>query len=56
MYQVQKPVKTKEELQGLLAEMHPSQVNKIIDHIDAHVSAWLAHTTFVTIASTNARG
>lgn len=56
MYQVQKPIKTKEELQGLLAEMHPSQVNKIIDHIDAHVSAWLAHTTFVTIASTNARG
>lgn len=56
MYQAKKPIRTKEELQGLLADMHPSQVNKIIDHIDTHVAAWLSHTTFVTIASTNARG
>lgn len=56
MYSATDPIRTRDQLQDLLGEMHPSQVNKIIDHVDAHVAAWLAHTTFVTIASTNAKG
>lgn len=56
MYEAQKPIATASELQSLLKPMHPSQVNKIIDHIDDHCQAWLERTTFVTIASCNAQG
>lgn len=56
MYQAQKPITSADELQGMLKPMHPSQVNKTIDHIDAHCAAWLSRTTFVSIASCDARG
>lgn len=56
MYQARDPIRTAAELQSHLTEMHPSQVNKIIDHIDDHCRAWLAKTTFVSIASCNAKG
>ena len=56
MYQAKKPITSAADLQGRLSTMHPSQVNKIIDHIDDHLSAWLARTTFVTIASCDAKG
>ena len=56
MYQAEKPIRTAAELQALLPEMHPGQRNKIIDHIDPHCAAWLAKTTFVSIASCNAAG
>lgn len=56
MYKVERPIDTLEELEGMFHEMHPSQVNKIIDHIDAHVQAWIARTTFVAIASSDAKG
>jgi len=56
MYQAKKPISTVAELDALLAPMHPSQVNKIIDHIDDHCRAWLERTTFVTVASCNADG
>jgi PPOX class probable FMN-dependent enzyme len=56
LYQAQKPVTSAEALQGMLEPMHPSQVNKVVDHIDTHLSDWLARTTFVTIASCNAAG
>ena len=56
MYQAKQPVRTKAELESHLKPMHPSQVNKIIDHIDSHCRAWLERTTFVTIASCNAQG
>lgn len=56
MYQAKDPIRSVEDLQPLLGEMHPSQVNKIIDHIDDHCRAWIQKTTFVSIASCNARG
>jgi len=56
MYQAKKPVTSVSELQGMLEPMHPSQVNKVIDHIDEHCRAWIACTTFVSIASCNAKG
>jgi PPOX class probable FMN-dependent enzyme len=56
MYQATKPVASAKELQEILGTMHPSQVNKVIDHIDDHCRAWIERTTFVSIASCNARG
>jgi len=56
MYQAKKPVTSAADLQGRLEPMHPSQVNKIIDHVDDHVAAWLGATTFVSIASCDAQG
>jgi PPOX class probable FMN-dependent enzyme len=56
MYQAKLPITSAADLQGRLQTMHPSQVNKIIDHVDDHVRAWLAATTFVSIASCNAHG
>jgi PPOX class probable FMN-dependent enzyme len=56
MYKPKKPLTSPEMLQQMLGEMHPSQVNKIIDHVDEHIAAWLERTTFVAIASTDAKG
>ena len=56
MYQAQKPIRSLPELQEMFDELHPSQVNKIIDHIDDHLRAWIEHTTFIAIASSNSKG
>ncbi|MEM1074678.1 MAG: MSMEG_1061 family FMN-dependent PPOX-type flavoprotein [Pseudomonadota bacterium] len=56
MYEATDPITSMEELNAQKAPMHPSQVNKIIDHVDTHCRAWIEHTTFVSIASCNARG
>lgn len=56
MYQAKKPVTSLEQVKEKLDPLHPSQVNKIIGHIDAHCRAWIAKTTFVTLASCDARG
>lgn len=56
MYQATKPVSSLQELEGMFHQMHPSQVNKIVDHIDDHIRAWIARTTFVAIASSDAQG
>jgi len=56
MYEPSKPITSMEQVMEHWEPMHPSQVNKSIDHIDAHLSAWIERTTFVTIASSNAAG
>ncbi|MEP1353596.1 MAG: MSMEG_1061 family FMN-dependent PPOX-type flavoprotein [Tateyamaria sp.] len=58
MYEIQKPVTTAEQIEDILdtPTMHPSQVNKIIDHIDHNCRAWIERTTFVAIASSDANG
>lgn len=58
MYKVEKPVTTARHLESILdtATMHPSQVNKIIDHVDDNCRAWIERTTFVSIASCDAQG
>ncbi|MGD9294297.1 MAG: pyridoxamine 5'-phosphate oxidase family protein [Roseobacter sp.] len=56
MYALEDPITSLPELESLFHEMHPSQVNKIIDHIDDHCRAWIAHTVFVAIASSDSRG
>ncbi len=56
MYEPTDPVKTQAELMSLFVEMHPSQVNKVVDRLDDHLCAWIARTTFVSIASCDAKG
>ncbi len=56
MYTPQKPITSAADLMAMLDPLHPSQVNKMIDHIDDHVAAWIARTTFVSVASCDASG
>ncbi len=56
MYQATDPITSEAELMEMTEEMHPSQVNKIVDRIDAHLAAWIERTTFVSIGSCDAKG
>jgi PPOX class probable FMN-dependent enzyme len=56
MYQPKLTVKTASEVKAILGKDFPSQVAKIIDHIDSHCRAWIERCPFVVISSTNAAG
>jgi len=56
MYQPKLPVKTAAEVKAILGKDFPSQVAKILDHIDPHCRAWIERCPFVVISSTNAAG
>ena len=56
MYQPKGTVKTAAEVKEILGADFPSQVAKIIDHIDSHCRAWIERCPFVVISSTNAAG
>ncbi len=56
MYQARVTVKTAAEVKAILGEDFPSQVAKILDHIDVHCRAWIERCPFVVISSTNAAG
>ena len=56
MYQPQKVVTSAAALKAILGTDFPSQINKVIDHIDDHCRAWIERCPFVTIASANASG
>ena len=56
MYQPKLTVKTAAELKAILGKDFPSQVAKIIDHIDPHCRTWIERCPFVVISSTNAAG
>jgi uncharacterized protein len=56
MYQPQKVVTSAAALKAILGPDFPSQINKVIDHIDDHCRAWIERCPFVTIASANASG
>ena len=56
MYAATKPVELVEQLKSTLGPDFPSQVAKVIDHIDDHCRAWIERSPFVTIASCNSRG
>jgi uncharacterized protein len=44
------------EVKAILGPDFPSQVAKVIDHIDAHCKAWIERCPFIVIASVNAAG
>ena len=56
MYQPKKPVASAAQLKEILGPDFPSQVSKVIDHIDDHCQAWIERSPFVTIASCDASG
>jgi len=56
MYEAKIPVDSAEKLKSILGPDFPSQVAKVIDHIDDHCKAWIERSPFVTIASCNSQG
>lgn len=56
VYVPTEPVTTLDELRALLPPPHPDQQAKIIDRIDPLCAAWIAQSTFVTLATTAADG
>lgn len=56
MYQPKVTVNTAAEVKAILGEDFPSQVAKVLDHIDGHCRAWIERCPFVVISSTNAAG
>lgn len=56
MCQPKVTVRTAAEVKAILGADFPSQVAKIIDHIDSHCRAWIERCPFVVISSANAAG
>jgi len=56
MYEAKNVVTTAEEVKDILGKDFPSQINKVIDHIDAHCRAWIERTPFIVISSANSAG
>lgn len=56
MYQPPAPIMGPAEIKAILASDCPSQIGKVIDHIDAHCKAWIERCPFIVIASINAAG
>lgn len=56
MYEATSVVTSAEEIKEILGKDFPSQINKVIDHIDDHCRAWIERTPFIVISSADAAG
>jgi PPOX class probable FMN-dependent enzyme len=56
MYQPKAPITTAAEIKAILGPDFPSQVAKIIDHIDSHCRAWIEKCPFIVVSSISASG
>src|SRR5262245_11911568 len=56
MYQPKVPIRSAAEVKGILGPVHPSQIAKVIDHIDEHCSKWIERCPFIVISGINAAG
>ena len=56
MYQPKVPITSAAEVKGFLGPDIPSQIVKVIDHIDVHCKAWIERCPFIVISSVNAAG
>jgi PPOX class probable FMN-dependent enzyme len=56
MYEAKNVVTSVEEVTEILGKEFPSQINKVIDHIDDHCRDWIERTPFIVISSANAAG
>jgi PPOX class probable FMN-dependent enzyme len=56
MYEAKNVVTSAKEIKEILGKDFPRQVNKAIDHIDAHCHTWIERTPFIVISSANAAG
>jgi predicted pyridoxine 5'-phosphate oxidase superfamily flavin-nucleotide-binding protein len=56
MYRPLAPITTAAEVKAILGSIHPSQIAKVIDHIDEHCAKWIERCPFIVISSINAAG
>lgn len=56
MYEPKVPVTTAAEIKEILGPDFPTQVAKIIDHIDDHCRAWIERCPFIVVSSIGAAG
>jgi predicted pyridoxine 5'-phosphate oxidase superfamily flavin-nucleotide-binding protein len=56
MYQPKLPITNAAEVKAILGADLPTQVGKVIDHIDAYCRAWIERCPFIVISSINAAG
>jgi uncharacterized protein len=56
VYQPKVPITSAAEVKAILGPDIPSQIAKVIDHIDAHCKAWIERCPFIVISSVNAGG
>ena len=56
MYQPKVPITSAGEVKAILGPIHPSQIAKVIDHIDEHCTKWIERCPFIVISSINAAG
>ncbi len=56
MYQPRVTITSAAEVKAILGPVHPSQIAKVIDHVDEHCAKWIERCPFVVISSINAAG
>jgi len=56
MYEPKDVITSLDDIYADMRRPYDSQVQKFIDHIDPHVRAWIAHSTFLTMATVDAKG
>jgi uncharacterized protein len=56
MYRPKAPITTAAEVKAIFGPVHPSQIAKVIDHIDEHCAKWIERCPFIVISSINAAG
>ncbi len=56
MYEPRSVVRTAEEVKSILGMVYPSQLGKVIDHIDPLCRAWIERCPFIVISSISGSG
>jgi PPOX class probable FMN-dependent enzyme len=56
MYEPKNIISSAEEIRQILGEVFPSQVNKVIDHIDVHCRTWIERSPFIVVSSMDQHG
>jgi uncharacterized protein len=56
MYQRKALITSAAEVKSILGPVHPSQIAKVIDHIDEHCAKWIERCPFIVISSINSAG
>ena len=56
MYQPTHIVTSAEEIRHTLGEVSGNQRDKVIDHVDTHISAWIQRSPFVVISTLDRAG
>ncbi|MEJ6395031.1 pyridoxamine 5'-phosphate oxidase family protein [Gymnodinialimonas sp. 2305UL16-5] len=55
-YEVTDPVHSEAEIRAVVDGIHIAQRHKVIDHIDHHCRAWIAHSPFVVMSTVDSNG